>query len=71
MLGKTNLELSSSKNLIISSIVWASVIIACSAFSEGSNHQITYILLAGFFVEFIRINSAKKLAIKIKKDQSS
>jgi hypothetical protein len=71
MKGKGNLKRSSAKNIIISSLVWASVIIACSAFTEGSNHQITYILLAGFFVEFIRINSASKLAVNTNKGQGS
>jgi len=49
-----------TRNIIISSVVWASVILACSLNSEGSNNEITYILISGFFVEFLRITSSNK-----------
>ena len=49
-----------TRNIIISSIVWASVILACSLNSEGSNKEIIYILISGFFVEFLRISSSNK-----------
>ncbi|MFT4666227.1 MAG: hypothetical protein ACI8YQ_003123 [Polaribacter sp.] len=49
-----------TRNQIISSIVWASVILACSLSSGGLNEQMTYILIAGFFVEFLRISSSNK-----------
>ena len=46
-----------ARNLIISSIIWAVVIIACS---YSSNKEITNILIAGAFVELIRIFSSNK-----------
>ena len=49
-----------TRNIVISSVVWASVILACSLNSEGSNKGITYILISGFFVEFLRITSSNK-----------
>lgn len=53
-----------TRNQIISSIVWATVIIAVSLNSDGSNKEIMYILLAGFFVEFLRISSSNKFIKK-------
>jgi hypothetical protein len=48
-----------SNTIIINSIVWATVMIV-SYFILGENYQkISYILLSGFFIEFLRINSAK------------
>jgi len=49
-----------TRNLIISCIVWASVILGCSLNSGSSNKEITYILISGFFVEFLRITSSNK-----------
>ena len=49
-----------TRNQIISSIVWATVIIACSYSMESLNKEINYILIAGFFVEFLRISSSNK-----------
>jgi hypothetical protein len=49
-----------TRNLIISSIVWASVILGCSLNSGSSNKEITYIPISGFFVEFLRITSYNK-----------
>jgi hypothetical protein len=48
-----------SNTIIINSIVWATVMII-SYFILGENYQkISYILLSGFFIEFLRINSVK------------
>ncbi len=48
-----------SNTIIINSLVWATVMIA-SYFILGENYQkINYILLSGFFIEFLRINSEK------------
>ena len=49
-----------TRNLILSSIVWASVIRACSLNRGDSQKEITYILLSGFFIEFFRMSSTKK-----------
>ncbi len=49
-----------TRNQIISSIVWAAVILACSFNQGSSNKQIMYILLSGFFIEFLRISSFNK-----------
>lgn len=49
-----------TRNLIISSIVWASVILACSLKPESSSKEIIFILVSGSFVEFLRISSANK-----------
>ena len=57
-----------TRNQIISSIVWAGVILACSFNSGGENKQITYILLSGFFIEFLRISSFNK---SVKKDNNA
>ena len=49
-----------TRNLIISSVVWAAVILSFS-FNEGSSKkEIIYILLSGFFIEFLRISSFNK-----------
>jgi hypothetical protein len=61
----------SARNLIISSIVWASVIIACAYNSDGSNKQITYILLSGFLVEFLRMSSQNKPLKNTKKENQN
>lgn len=53
---------SQTRNLIISSIVWATVIIACN---YSSNEDITYILISGFFIEFLRMTSNNR---SLKKD---
>jgi hypothetical protein len=46
-----------ARNQVISSIIWAIVILACA---YSSNKNITIILISGFFVEFLRISSANK-----------
>jgi len=56
-----------SNTIIVNSIVWATVMIV-SYFILGDDYQkISYILLSGFFIEFLRINSAKN---KINKSTS-
>ena len=60
-----------TRNQIISSIVWAIVIIACAYNSESGNKQITYILLSGFFIEFLRISSFNKSIKKNNEDKSN
>tara|TARA_B100000809_G_scaffold242759_1_gene267140 strand:- start:521 stop:739 length:219 start_codon:yes stop_codon:yes gene_type:complete len=53
------------RNQIISSVVWATVILACSLSSVNTSKEITYILISGFFIEFLRISSTNK---SLKKD---
>jgi hypothetical protein len=54
-----------TRNQIISSVVWATVILACSFSSVSTSKEITYILISGFFIEFLRISSSNK---SLKKD---
>lgn len=58
-----------TRNQIISSIIWAIVILACSYSLESSNKEINYILIAGFFVEFLRISSTNKSLKKAYKQE--
>lgn len=60
-----------TRNLIISSIVWASVILACSLNSGSSNKEIIYILVSGFFVEFLRISSSNKSLKKFNEEENN
>ena len=53
-----------TRNQIVSSIIWAIVILACSFSLGESNKEIMYILLAGFFIEFLRIASSNKFLKK-------
>jgi len=53
-----------TRNQIISSVVWALVILACSISMGSTKKEILYILIAGFFVEFLRISSFNKTVIK-------
>ena len=62
---KKTINKSQTRNLILSSIVWATVIIACGYSMDGSNKEIMYILISGFFIEFFRITSSNK---SLKKD---
>jgi len=48
-----------SNTIIINSIVWATVMIVSYLILGDAYEKINYILLSGFFIEFIRINSAK------------
>jgi preprotein translocase subunit SecF len=45
---------------IISSIVWALVLIVCYQVLGDTNKQISLILICGFFLEFLLISSSKK-----------
>jgi len=62
---KNKINQTLTRNLIISSIIWASVILACSLNPGSSNKEILYILISGFFIEFLRIISSNK---SLKKD---
>ena len=48
-----------SKTIIINSIVWATVMIVSYLILGDAYKKISYILLSGFFIEFLRMNSAK------------
>lgn len=48
-----------SNTIIINSIVWATVMIVSYFILGDAYEKINYILLSGFFIEFIRMNSAK------------
>lgn len=43
-----------SRNLIISSLVWAMVMLVCSFYSEFYDNNIMLILITGFLIEFFR-----------------
>lgn len=58
-----------TRNQIISSIVWAAVILACSYQLDSSNKEITYILIAAAFIEFLRISSSNKSLKKADKQE--
>ncbi|MGA8263634.1 MAG: hypothetical protein WB779_04250 [Ignavibacteriaceae bacterium] len=60
-----------TKNQILSSIIWAIVILACSYVLESSNKAISYILIAGFFIEFLRITSSNKALKKANKQEKN
>ena len=60
-----------TRNQIISSVIWAIVIVACSFSLESSNKEIIYILIAGFFVEFLRITSSNKALKKAYKQEEN
>jgi preprotein translocase subunit SecG len=48
-----------SKTIIINSIVWATVMIVSYMILGDAYEKISYILLSGFFIEFLRMNSVK------------
>jgi hypothetical protein len=48
-----------SKTIIINSIVWATVMIVSYLILGDVYEKISYILLSGFFIEFLRNNSVK------------
>ena len=60
-----------TRNQIISSIIWAIVILACSYSLRSSNKEISYILIAGFFIEFLRITSSNKALKKAIKQEGN
>jgi preprotein translocase subunit SecF len=49
-----------SNTIIINSIVWATVMIVSYFILGEAYKKISFILLIGFFIEFLRYNSAKK-----------
>jgi hypothetical protein len=53
---------------LISSIVWAATMIVCALVLEGSYMEISLILISGYFVEFLLLNSSKN---KLKKDEKN
>jgi len=48
-----------SNTIIINSIVWATVMLVSYLVLGEDYKKINFILLSGFFIEFLRINSAK------------
>ncbi len=48
-----------SNTIIINSIVWATVMIVSYFILGEAYKKINFILLSGFFIEFLRYNSAK------------
>ena len=60
-----------TRNQILSSIIWAIVILACSYVLESSNKGVIYILIAGFFIEFLRITSSNKALKKANKQEKN
>jgi preprotein translocase subunit SecF len=48
-----------SNTIIINSIVWATVMIVSYFILGEAYKKISFILLIGFFIEFLRYNSAK------------
>jgi hypothetical protein len=48
-----------SNTIIINSIVWATVMIVSYFILGDAYKKISYILLSGFFIDFLRMNSAK------------
>jgi hypothetical protein len=61
---KENREL--TRNLILSSIIWAVVMLGCSFNAGGSKKEIIYIILFGFFIELLRMSVLNK---SLKKDR--
>jgi len=60
-----------TRNQIISSMVWAIVILASSYSLGSSKKEIIYILIAGFFIEFLRITSSNKAIKKVSKQDEN
>lgn len=56
-----------TKIQIISSIVWAILLIVCYQVLGESNKEISLILICGFFIEFLLISSSKN---NLKKEKS-
>ncbi len=48
-----------SKTIIINSLVWATVMIVSSIILGEAYKKVNFILLTGFFIEFLRYCSAK------------
>lgn len=56
-----------TKIQIISSMVWAILLIVCYQVLGESNKEISLILICGFFIEFLLISSSKN---NLKKEKS-
>ncbi len=54
---------------IISSIVWAILLIACYQVLGESYKEISLILICGFFIEFLLISSSKNNLKKVKNEK--
>ena len=54
---------------IISSIVWAILLITCYQVLGESNKEISLILICGFFIEFLLISSSKNNLKKVKSEK--
>jgi hypothetical protein len=54
---------------IISSIVWAILLLVCSQILGESYKEISLILICGFFIEFLLINSSKNCLKNIEKNK--
>ena len=59
-----------TRNVIISSIIWAAVILGCSFRAGEDNKEIIYILTSGFFIEFLRITSSNKILKKANEQEN-
>jgi hypothetical protein len=55
---------------IISSIVWAVLLIVCSQILGESYKEISLILICGFFIEFLLINSSKNNLKKVESEKA-
>lgn len=54
---------------IISSIVWAILLIACYQVLGESYKEISIMLICGFFIEFLLISSSKNNLKKVKSEK--
>ena len=54
---------------IISSIVWAILLITCYQVVGESYKEISLILICGFFIEFLLISSSKNNLKKVKSEK--
>ncbi len=55
---------------IISSIVWAILLIVCYQVLGESHKEISLILICGFFIEFLLINSSKNNLKKVESEKA-
>mgnify|MGYP000262026814 CR=1 FL=1 len=54
---------------IVSSVVWAILLIVCYQVLGESNKEISLILICGFFIEFLLISSSKNNLKKIENEK--
>lgn len=55
---------------IISSIVWAILLIVCYQVLDESYKEISLILICGFFIEFLLIKSSKNNLKKVESEKA-